>query len=245
MGEKDMDYLHPILFPIRQFMIDHPIVPFVAVAIYGMAIIGGKKYFETRERWNLRYTLALWNLFLSVFSTMGALRMVPHVLHHYLDRPLRVNLCDDIEVNYGRGNTGLWTILFVCSKFPELLDTFFIIVHKKPLIILHWYHHITVLLYCWSSYVNKVPAGPLFAAMNYCVHAIMYGYYCLMAMRMKPKWMKPIVITIAQILQMALGVVVTIAQLYYYFNDPDKTCQYSSAILWSAFLMYASYLLLF
>jgi len=243
--EKDADWFHLHFFPVRQFMIDTPIFPFIAVAIYGLAIYYGKKYFETRERWNLRYTLALWNFCLSSFSTLGAIRMIPHVLHHYLDRSLRTNLCDDIELNYGRGNTGLWTLLFVMSKFPELIDTFFIIVHKKPLIVLHWYHHITVLLYCWSSYVNKVPAGPLFAAMNYSVHAVMYFYYFLMAIRMKPKWMKPLVITVAQILQMVLGVVITIFQLHFYFNDPEKTCQYSSAILWSAFLMYASYLALF
>lgn len=243
--EKNMDYIIPTMFPYRQFMIDHPVVPFIAVALYGLAIYYGQKYFEARERWNLRYTLAVWNFSLSAFSTLGAIRLIPHILHHYLDRPLRVNLCEDIEVNYGRGNSGMWILFFVLSKFPELFDTFFIIVHKKPLIVLHWYHHITVLLYCWSSYVNKVPAGPLFAAMNFSVHAVMYGYYFLMAMRMKPKWMKPVVITIAQILQMVVGVLVTIAQLYYYFNDPEKTCQYSDAILWSAFLMYFSYLLLF
>ena len=42
--------------------------------------------------------------------------------------------------------------------------------------------------------------------MNYSVHAIMYGYYCLMALRMKPKWMNPFFITVAQISQMIVGV---------------------------------------
>lgn len=39
--------------------------------------------------------------------------------------------------------------MFVFSKVPELGDTVFIILRKRPLIFLHWYHHVTVLLYTW------------------------------------------------------------------------------------------------
>lgn len=66
---------------------------------------------------------------------------------------------------------------FVCSHLvyiydSELVDTFFIVIHKKKLIFLHWYHHITVLLYCWHSYVTTSPPGIFFVVMNYGVHAM-------------------------------------------------------------------------
>ena len=83
----------------------------------------------------------------------------------------------------------------------ELFDTFFIVIHKKPLIFLHWYHHITVLLYCWHSYVTKSPPGIFFVVMNYSVHASMYFYYFLMATKMRPKWLNPMIITTFQISQ--------------------------------------------
>merc|ERR1712139_66501 len=89
-------------------------------------------------------------------------------------------------------------------------DTFFIVVRKKPLVFLHWYHHITVLLFCWHSYVTESPSGIYFTAMNYAVHFIMYGYYFLMAARCLPKWFPAGIITTAQISQMVVGVVLTI-----------------------------------
>merc|ERR1719361_428119 len=108
------------------------------------------------------------------------IRVTPHLLHNIITGEPRDLLCVDPETVYGFGSTGLWITLFMLSKFAELLDTFFIVIHKKPLIFLHWWHHITVLLYCWVSYTTHHPAGLIFTAMNYAVHAFMYGYYFLM-----------------------------------------------------------------
>jgi len=125
----------------------------------------------------------------------------------------------------------------------ELIDTFFIVIHKKKLIFLHWYHHITVLLYCWHSYVTKSPPGIFFVVMNYAVHAIMYFYYFLMATKSKPKWFQAVYITAAQISQMVVGVAVTLTGFYYYKTDPE--CMIEADNNTAAFVMYGSYLFLF
>jgi hypothetical protein len=162
------------------------------------------------------------------------------------------------------------------QNISELVDTFFIVIHKKPLIFLHWYHHITgefcmeqrmprrtvkasgvpfvltivrfhcifsVLLYCWHSYVTTSPPGIFFVVMNYSVHATMYGYYFLMAMRWRPKWFNPVWVTIAQISQMVVGVAVTLIGFYYY--QTDSTCNIQKQNNIAAFIMYGSYLFLF
>lgn len=133
--------------------------------------------------------------------------------------------------------------IYLLSFQRELIDTFFIVIHKKPLIFLHWYHHITVLLYCWHSYVTTSPTGIIFTAMNYTVHATMYGYYFLMALRMKPKWFNPMVITAMQISQMVVGVATTIVSYYYFVTDEECALDRGNNI--AAFLMYGSYLFLF
>ena len=125
----------------------------------------------------------------------------------------------------------------------ELFDTFFIVIHKKPLIFLHWYHHITVLFYGWHAYVTMSPPGIFFIAINYSVHTSMYFYYFLMATKMRPKWLNPMIITTFQISQMVVGIVVTLIGFYYY--STDETCMIEKENNTAAFCMYGSYLFLF
>jgi elongation of very long chain fatty acids protein 6 len=238
-------------------MAQHNFIPIVACILYGIGIMFGKFYYfgGSKPPWNWRMTLAVWNLGLSVFSFIGLLRTLPHFIHNWLYYGWRENLCFDPEAHFGSGSTGAWVQFFILSKFPELLDTWFIVIHKKPLIFLHWYHHVSVLLYCWHSYVFKAPAGLIFCTMNYAVHAFMYFYYFLMAIRMKPKWIAPVYITAAQIAQMIGGVIVTMAGCYLLWFDPiekkrrldssEVPCYVTADNNTAALIMYGSYLLLF
>jgi len=231
---------------VLSWMQNNPIVPVIALIAYALLIVCGRNAMKDRDAWKWRRVLALWNLSLSLFSLIGAIRTVPQLLHNLYTLSLRDNLCRDPEETYGTGSSGLWVQLFVLSKFPELLDTFFIVIHKKPLIFLHWYHHITVLAYCWHSYVTTSPSGLTFIAMNYSVHAIMYGYYFLMAMKMKPKWFNAMIVTSAQISQMFVGIIVTLCAFYYYKKEESEgTCKIEAENNIAAFIMYGSYLLLF
>ena len=231
--------------PTRSWMVGRPIVPAVAILVYGAFCYFGQKYFATREPWNLRGPMALWNLGLSLFSAVGFIRTAPQLLHNLFNYSLTQNMCFDPESHFGSGATGLWVLLFILSKFPELIDTFFIVVHKKPLIFLHWYHHVTVLLYCWHSYVTKAPAGIFFVVMNYAVHSIMYFYYYLMAIGKKPKAFKAVYITLAQISQMVVGVGLTVTGCYLLWFDPVPNCYLTPDNNVAALLMYGSYLFLF
>lgn len=229
--------------PVSKWMKNHLSVPLITVFLYYVLIFSGQRYMKDKEPWRLKKSLAAWNLLLSTFSIIGTIRCTPNLLHNLFTLSVRDNFCIHPETSYGAGSTGLWAQLFILSKFPELLDTFFIVVNKKPLIFLHWYHHITVLLYCWHSYAFLSPTGIFFICMNYFVHAVMYGYYFLMAVKMKPAWLNPMIITSLQILQMIVGVVVTIMSLHYYRTESE--CELKLGNNMAGFLMYGSYLYLF
>jgi elongation of very long chain fatty acids protein 6 len=71
----------------------------------------------------------------------------------------------------------------------------------------------------------------------------MYGYYFLMAMKLRPKWFNPIIITGFQISQMVVGVIVTL--LGFYFYNTDESCKIEKENNTAGFVMYGSYLFLF
>jgi len=198
---------------------------------------------KQEKPFDLRIPLAAWNALLCVFSFIGMLKTMPYLVGSLLTQPFEQTVCTDPSTAWGAGPTGFWVMLFIYSKVPELIDTVFIVLRKRPLIFLHWYHHVTVLLFCWSAYSTLAGSGLYFVAMNYSVHALMYGYYCLQAMRMCPKNFPAVLITISQIAQMFVGTGVCAACWYYKLSG--KSCHNETSNLIAGGLMYGSYLYLF
>ena len=139
--------------------------------IYIFAIFAGQTFMHNRERFELRFLLALWNISLALFSVIGAIRVIPELTYSLTNYGFNYSICDN---SYAYGITGFWSYMFIMSKLPELIDTLFIVLRKQPLIFLHWYHHATVLVYCWFSYQEFASSGRWFMGMNYIVHSIMY-----------------------------------------------------------------------
>ena len=227
------------------WMRDHWEVPILAVLAYVVLIVAGPKLMDKLGvgRLELRAAMATWNALLSVFSFIGMLRTAPHLLHNVANKDYMTTVCTPPHLDWGSGATGLWVQLFILSKIPELIDTLWLVLKRRDVIFLHWYHHITVLLYCWHAYTNEAGAGLYFVAMNYSVHAIMYGYYCLMTLRVVPKWFPAWWITIAQIAQMFIGTGVCIS--CWYFMLTGAKCHNALENLIAGGLMYGSYLYLF
>lgn len=216
---------------------------FGLVTGYVAFIFGAKHYMKDREAFDLRLPLAFWNALLSIFSFIGMCRTVPYLLGMIIKMPFEQTICGDPTAEWAHSTTGFWVCLFIYSKIPELVDTIFIVLRKKPLIFLHWYHHVTVLLFCWSAYSTRASSGLYFVAMNYTVHALMYGYYCLQALNVCPKSFPAYLITLSQIAQMFIGTFVCCSAWYYALNG--HTCHNDRSNLIAGGLMYASYLYLF
>lgn len=236
--------------PVLYYMISlNYSVPVIAVILYMAFCYFGQKYMADKKPFGLTNTLAAWNLFLSLFSFYGMLRMVPTTIMYMVSKPLEESICDPAYQTYGCGAAGFAVQIFCLSKLPELIDTVFIVLRKKPLIFLHWYHHVTVLLFCWNAYVTESGAGHYFASMNYTVHAVMYFYYFLMAIKSIPKWFPSWIITLMQISQMIAGTFIVCACWYYYKFGGNKykpgECNNNPSNLMAGGIIYASYLYLF
>jgi hypothetical protein len=219
-----------------------PLVIGIVVA-YVTFITLGSMVMDKVKPFDLRLPLAGWNALLCVFSFVGMLKTMPYLVGSLMTQPFEQTVCTSPVDSWGMGPSGFWVMLFIYSKVPELIDTVFIVLRKRPLIFLHWYHHVTVLLFCWSAYSTMAGSGLYFVAMNYSVHALMYGYYCLQALRMCPKSFPAVIITISQIAQMFVGTGVCAACWYYKLSG--KSCHNETSNLVAGGLMYGSYLYLF
>ena len=68
--------------------------------------------------------------------------------HIYANEGLHATICtsaiDDSFISY-------WSEKFAMSKLIEYGDTVFLVLRKRPISFLHWYHHTTVLAYTWHG----------------------------------------------------------------------------------------------
>lgn len=219
-------------------------ISYCAATLYLVGLWKGTSIMKGLEPCDLKTPLAFWNLFLAVFSFIGAVRTGPHLFFMLRRFGFEYTLCRTALAGYGNGAVGFWVALFIFSKFFELVDTVFLVVRKRKVGFLHWYHHCSVLLYCWHSYVWEMPTGIYFVVMNYTVHAVMYFYYFLAAVCTKPpKW--ALMVTIMQLAQMALGIAVTLSHVYILVFKTVPHCDGHIPNLTAALGMYASYFMLF
>ena len=230
---------------------NHYVAPSVATAVYlacVFVVIPAIRPAKCGGIW--KHLFAWWNLLLSAFSWVGVFVCVPFVYRGFATHGLRWMLCsDDLmwakEGGACNGAVGVMMTAFMLSKFPELLDTFFLVYMRKPVAFLHWYHHATVLMYSWFAYKNATPSAVIFATMNYCVHSVMYAYFGLSTYTRALSFMR-LPITTLQLSQMVSGVALTVAA--YTYSEQPESC--SPTYVDSGFFpfctaLYGSYLVLF
>lgn len=233
---------------LERYMMERTEIPVFIVAIYFGLVFYFPQVMERKTPANLKIFFMLWNLTLSVFSIIGAIYTIPVLVEKLTTHGWFYTICQEPSDGfYHDGAVGFWVAAFILSKIPELMDTVFLVVQKKPVIFLHWFHHCTVMLYCWHAYTSRIGAGLWFAAMNYGVHGIMYTYYFMMCFQVGKKLVRPfaVYITSLQIAQMIMGMTVTVYEFIYYDPSNPKTCAVNQSNMRMGLMMYTSYFILF
>jgi len=214
------------------FMKDHLEIPIILSMVYLVVIFGGRALMREREAFDLTNLLGYWNVLLALFSVTGAYYVVPPIVFNVMDKGVTADMCDLTSEH-----ANPWVFYFVFSKIPELLDTVFIVLRKKPLIFLHYYHHVLTLFYCWHAWGLQVQNGGWFAGMNLIVHSVMYSYYAACAFGARFNNTTRLSITSLQIIQMVAGVAIVLHNTF--------TCLDYEFNTYFALVMYVSYMLLF
>ncbi|GMS94095.1 hypothetical protein PENTCL1PPCAC_16270, partial [Pristionchus entomophagus] len=153
----------------------HLPISFAITAVYLAMVKYGPNLMENRKAYDLRSALAFWNMALCLYSGLSFYLLVPYIWQSYMDGGIIGTLCynDDFYSNPVSGYVG-W--LFTMSKAPELIDTVFLILRRRPVIFMHWYHHSVTFLAGQIFYTEFVPWARWVIIENLFVHTIMYLY---------------------------------------------------------------------
>lgn len=146
--------------------------PILAINLYLMSIYYGQSAMRNRKPIKIKPLLFVWNACLALFSIIGSYRSLTHMNILLPEIGFRNSVCISDPDNV----VSFWVYLFTMSKFVELGDTFFLVIRKRNIMFLHWYHHVTVLLYTWFAFTHNASTGKYFIVMNYFVHSLMYTW---------------------------------------------------------------------
>ncbi|PON76037.1 ELO family [Parasponia andersonii] len=164
----------------------------------------------------LKPITAVHSLVLFVLSLIMAVGCSISILLLLISDPDRSVICFPIGTQPS-GPLFFWAQVFYLSKVLEFGDTLLIILGGsiRRLSFLHVYHHATVVVMCYLWLRTAQSLFPVALVTNASVHVIMYGYYFLCAVGIRPGWKR--VVTDCQIVQFGFSFAVSGRMLYLHF----------------------------
>lgn len=197
--------------------------------------------FQKNDSKILKNIISLWNLGLSIFSSIGFYHICVYSIYIIMNYGITGIIDHKDKVYDFREHLyyGIWTRVFIFSKLPELIDIILLKLTGKEPIFLQWFHHIITMWYAY--YLGVVyeysHIGLLLSLMNFGVHSVMYLYFAIFPYLNKSSCIIKFsyLITILQTTQMFVALFSYI-YLYLYLNYPFD---------YFGFTMYSIYGILF
>jgi GNS1/SUR4 family protein len=106
----DKNYAHNIYAWMNQWWW----LSIVYSVIYVILIYYGRSLMESRERYEARVPLILWNVGLAMFSTLGMIRCLPEMVFSLSTKGLQYTVCDRTKIY---GITGYWLVKILVFLF--------------------------------------------------------------------------------------------------------------------------------
>ncbi|KAF8375262.1 hypothetical protein PRIPAC_81691 [Pristionchus pacificus] len=185
-------------------------IPIAIAYVIGVHLL--QRSMLNRKPFNLRWPHLIWNACFALFSLMGFIRMSEEILFLLRTRPL----LDSISYSWDPHQpVAFWALCCITSKFFALGDTVFIVLRKRPLIFLHWYHHSSVLIASWHSAKECVACTRWFILINFGVASITYAYFAVKIVGIRRRRIVSMAVTMLEIAQMIAGVLISCFVLHY------------------------------
>ncbi|KAG9243481.1 GNS1/SUR4 family-domain-containing protein [Calycina marina] len=155
------------------------------IVLYLVVIFGGQSFMRDRPALKLNGLFMVHNLLLTVISgallVLFAQQLIPSLYRHGLYE----NICG--ADGWTRSLVVLYYLNYL-TKYVELIDTVFLMVKKKPLTLLHCYHHPATALLCHTQLLGRTSVSWVPITLNLFVHVVMYWYYFQSARGVRITW---------------------------------------------------------
>lgn len=218
--------------------------PVSASLIYVIVIVLLKRVMATRKALDIPRTLFLHNITLCIASLFLGSWLTYTLAAAYING-LNAHELICSRVIYENGHMHMIYYINMFFKVWEFLDTFFLVVRKKPVAFLHGYHHAATLILTWNQLVEHSSPQWVPIVINLWVHVLMYYYYAMSALRIRIWWKK--YLTTLQISQFVIDVTI-IGYAYASFiraGFDDTVCYGTTTGAIVGLTVLFSYLLLF
>ncbi|KAL1920261.1 uncharacterized protein VTP21DRAFT_1407 [Calcarisporiella thermophila] len=185
---------------------------FTACILYLVIIFGGQYLMRNREPFQLRGLFQAHNFILSVGS-LGLLLLFFEQLFPIVYRQgFLYAVCN--QSAFTQRLELLYYINYL-YKYYELIDTLFLVLKKKKLDFLHYYHHSMTAVLCYTQLVGRTSVSWVPITLNLLVHVLMYYYYMRASMGHRIWWKR--YLTTMQITQFVIDLFVIYFCSYTYF----------------------------
>ncbi|GMS93367.1 hypothetical protein PENTCL1PPCAC_15542 [Pristionchus entomophagus] len=222
-----------------RWMDDHVVFTFQAVVLYLATIFSIQYWMKGREPFKLQIPVATWNFSIALVSGVCAWSMTPEFIDSVFHKGFNASLCSTREEVFS-GNNGLALFVLLFARLPEFIDTLFIVLRKQPLLFIHYYHHAFTLCFTWFTYSSAFPSARHAIYVNALIHTVMYSYYLLTTLRIRPPPIVARCITIGQIVQFIyiLYALVHLTAISFVNGEPCQINAKSLALTWFMDLSY-------
>ncbi|KAG1151318.1 hypothetical protein G6F37_001106 [Rhizopus arrhizus] len=214
---------------------------------YFILIFGGQFLLKDSPAFKLKIPFMIHNVLLTLVSGILLVLMIEQIFPIIYHQGFLAAICD--QSSWTQPLELLYYLNYLV-KYWELIDTIFLVLKKKKLEFLHYYHHSLTMVLCYSQLNGKTSVSWVVITLNLAVHVLMYYYYFRTAAGAKIWWKK--YLTTMQITQFVIDLNIVYFCTYTYFaytywphlpNMGNCAGTESSALFGCALL--SSYLLLF
>jgi len=158
---------------------------------YVLMVIIGPQLMKGRQPITIRPLVFIHNWFLSLLSLVMVVGVISDAFLTFGGSGYSVSefICDEKRLTL-KGGVRFWLYIFYLSKYYEFLDTLLQIFRKRQLIFLHCYHHIATVIIVYWAVLDELSIQWMAVVTNGVVHVIMYAYYGLVTIDIRPSWKK-------------------------------------------------------